>query len=155
MLRECARGWRIYFQIFFAVSDLPFRGSVREFPLYLLGFIDFQDLAGQRIVDDWGRFEDKKFSLLASRCGWLGTARARAVGVREECGRSANGAVTRRAVASTSGAAGGAAGGAVTRQARLGRLGSLGGPAMPPSLRLRSNEAAGMRLMRAWLRLIR
>ena len=85
MLRECARGWRIYFQFFFAVSDLPFRGSVREFPLYLLGFIDFQDLAGQRIVDDWGRFEDKKFSLLASRCGWLGPARARAVGVREEC----------------------------------------------------------------------
>ena len=85
MLLECARGWRIYFQIFFAVSDLPFRGSVREFPLYLLGFIDFQDLAGQRIVDDWGRFEDKKFSLLASRCGWLGPARARAVGVREEC----------------------------------------------------------------------
>ena len=60
MLRKCARGWRISFQIFFAVSDLPFRGSVREFPLYLLGFIDFQDLAGQRIVDDWGRFEDKK-----------------------------------------------------------------------------------------------
>ena len=85
MLRKCARGWRIYFQIFFAGCDLPFRGSVREFPLYLLGFIDFQDLAGQRIVDDWGRFEDKKFSLLASRCGWLGPARARAVGVREEC----------------------------------------------------------------------
>ena len=128
-------GGEFIFKFFFAVSDLPFRGSVREFPLYLLGFIDFQDLAGQRIVDDWGRFEDKKFSLLASRCGWLGPARARAVGVREECGRSANGAVT--------------------RQVRLGRLGSLGGPAMPPSLRLRSNEAAGMRLMRAWLRLIR
>ena len=85
MLRKCARGVENLFSIFFAVSDLPFRGSVREFPLYLLGFIDFQDLAGQRIVDDWGRFEDKKFSLLASRCGWLGTARARAVGVREEC----------------------------------------------------------------------
>ena len=84
-IAEVCKGVENLFSIFFAVSDLPFRGSVREFPLYLLGFIDFQDLAGQRIVDDWGRFEDKKFSLLASRCGWLGTARARAVGVREEC----------------------------------------------------------------------
>ena len=150
------KGVENLFSIFFSrfpTSLLGDRSVSFPFIYWALSIFRILRARGSSTIGDDSK--TKKFSLLASRCGWLGPARARAVGVREECGRSANGAVTRRAVASTSGAAGGAVGGAVTRQARLGRLGSLGGPAMPPSLRLRSNEAAGMRLMRAWLRLIR
>ena len=152
MLRERARGGGEFIFNFFSrfpTSLLGDRSVSFPFIYWALSIFRILRARGSSTIGDDSKTKNSPFL----RRGVAGSARHGLA--RLECGRSANGAVTRRAVASTSGAAGGAAGGAVTRQARLGRLGSLGGPAMPPSLRLRSNEAAGMRLMRAWLRLIR
>ena len=94
MLRKRARGWRIYFQIFFAVAELRFRRATFSVALYLLDFRDIQVLAG------WGRsligadIAHKNFSLVSRRrvagSPWCGLARR-----REVVGRGGGGARSR------------------------------------------------------------